>query len=159
MIDITYTNGDATNPIGSGKKYIIHVCNDIGKWGAGFVLAISKKWSFPQAKFLVISKAGNSILGSCQFCKVSDEITVINMIAQHGIRSKNNISPIRYDALEKCLKEISEFILYKKLNNISIHAPRIGCGLAGGKWEKIEPLLIKYFSKNNIPIFIYDYKP
>ncbi len=25
--------------------------------------------------------------------------------------------------------------------NASVHMPRIGCGLAGGKWESIEPLI------------------
>ena len=45
---IQYLKGDATAPKTHGKKIIVHVCNDIGKWGKGFVLAISKRWKEPQ---------------------------------------------------------------------------------------------------------------
>ena len=41
---INYVNGDATAPIGNGTKVVVHICNDAGKWGKGFVLAISKRW-------------------------------------------------------------------------------------------------------------------
>lgn len=43
MKDIQYKKGDATNPIDNGNKVIVHICNDIGAWGKGFVMAISKK--------------------------------------------------------------------------------------------------------------------
>lgn len=43
MVGIHYVTGDATEPIGEGEKIIAHICNDQGGWGAGFVLALSKK--------------------------------------------------------------------------------------------------------------------
>ena len=43
-MDIIYIKGDATSPISPGNKIITHICNDIGGWGKGFVLALSKKW-------------------------------------------------------------------------------------------------------------------
>lgn len=39
----TYLKGDATCPQAKGVKIICHVCNDIGGWGKGFVLALSKR--------------------------------------------------------------------------------------------------------------------
>lgn len=36
--------------------------------------------------------------------------------------------------------------------------PRIGCGLAGGKWELIEPLIEETLLKNNIETIVYDFK-
>ncbi|GAB5527155.1 MAG: hypothetical protein Roseis2KO_50270 [Roseivirga sp.] len=39
----------------------------------------------------------------------------------------------------------------------SVHMPRIGCGLAGGKWEKIEPLIEKTLITNQINTFVYDF--
>ena len=47
-MEILYIKGDATAPIGSGVKVITHICNDIGGWGKGFVLALSKKWKMPK---------------------------------------------------------------------------------------------------------------
>lgn len=46
--EIKYLKGDATQPLVSGNKIIVHVCNDIGAWGKGFVLAISKRWAQPE---------------------------------------------------------------------------------------------------------------
>ena len=48
---INYLEGDATQPIGNGPKIIVHVCNDIGGWGKGFVVAISKRWKEPEAEY------------------------------------------------------------------------------------------------------------
>jgi hypothetical protein len=36
-MSINFIVGDATTPIGDGLKIIVHVCNDIGGWGRGFV--------------------------------------------------------------------------------------------------------------------------
>ncbi|MFJ9320094.1 macro domain-containing protein [Streptomyces globisporus] len=42
MSEITDVRGDATAPQGKGVKLILHVCNDLGGWGKGFVLG---RWS------------------------------------------------------------------------------------------------------------------
>ena len=41
---INYLTRDATAPTAIGNKIIVHICNDIGAWGKGFVMALSKKW-------------------------------------------------------------------------------------------------------------------
>ena len=45
---IKYVIGDATRPIGEGTKLIIHISNDLGGWGRGFVLALSRRWDAPE---------------------------------------------------------------------------------------------------------------
>jgi hypothetical protein len=35
--------------------------------------------------------------------------------------------------------------------------PRIGCGLAGGKWSKIEPLIDRTLIAHQIPTTVYDF--
>lgn len=50
-MSIRYVVGDATSPLGPGPKVIVHVCNDAGKWGKGFVLAVSKKWPKAEATY------------------------------------------------------------------------------------------------------------
>ena len=34
-------------------KIIVHICNDNGKWGSGFVLAISKRWIKPKDEYMI----------------------------------------------------------------------------------------------------------
>lgn len=48
---LNYVKGDATSPQGDGTKAIVHVCNNIGAWGAGFVMAISRRWPEPEAAY------------------------------------------------------------------------------------------------------------
>ncbi len=46
---IRYKSGDATNPIiKTGTRVIAHICNDSGKWGAGFSGALSNQWKEPE---------------------------------------------------------------------------------------------------------------
>ncbi|KPE50520.1 macro domain-containing protein [Chryseobacterium indologenes] len=153
---IQYMQGDATAPETEGNKIIAHICNDIGGWGKGFVTAISKKWKEPENEYRQWFKKGEDFyLGEIQLVKVEDGIWISNMIAQHKIiTSSGGIPPIRYDAVEKCLEKLAEAALQI---NATIHMPRIGCGLAGGKWEKIEPLIEKTLLKNNLGVYVYDF--
>jgi hypothetical protein len=35
--------------------------------------------------------------------------------------------------------------------------PQSGCGLAGGKWELIESLIIKTLCQEDVPVIVYDF--
>ncbi|MEU8679992.1 hypothetical protein [Streptomyces sp. NPDC048611] len=38
----------------------------------------------------------------------------------------------------------------------SVHMPRIGCGLAGGTWSRVEPLVAARLTRCGIPVTVYD---
>jgi O-acetyl-ADP-ribose deacetylase (regulator of RNase III) len=156
MKDIQYIKGDATSPQTSGNKIIVHVCNDIGGWGKGFVMAISKRWKTPEKQYREWFKTKNDFeLGKVQFVQVEEDLWVANLIGQHKInKDENGDAPIRYNAIEEGLKAVSDFA---KTNNASIHMPRIGCGLAGGKWEMIEPIILKTLSNQDLKVVVYDF--
>lgn len=160
MIEIKYLTGDATDPQEPGNKIICHICNDIGLWGAGFVLAISKKWKEPEQQYYNWHKGlaeNNFALGQVHFINVEttpDEIYIANMIGQRGVKRTSIGPPIRYDAVNDCLQKVADKALRV---GASIHMPRIGCGLAGGKWEEIEPIIIDQLSSKDIPVFVYDF--
>ena len=48
---LRYVTGDATQPMGSGPRMLVHVCNDIGAWGRGFVLALFKRTKRPEQAY------------------------------------------------------------------------------------------------------------
>jgi O-acetyl-ADP-ribose deacetylase (regulator of RNase III) len=153
---IIYVKGDATSPLAKGIKIIAHICNDVGGWGKGFVLAVSKKWKEPEKQYRVwYNSKENFALGQIQFVQAEQYIYVANMIGQKGIKTGSKGPPIRYDAVEACLIKLSEKALELKA---SAHMPRIGCGLAGGKWEKIEPLINSNLIEKGVDVFIYDFK-
>ena len=156
MKKIIYLKSDATNPQTEGNKIIAHICNDLGGWGKGFVLAISKRWKNPENEYRKwFQNAENFNLGEIQMVPVEENLWVCNMIGQHKtIANSKGIPPIRYEAIEKCLEKLSHKAL--KLN-AGVHMPRIGCGLAGGKWEEIEPIVERTLLKNNVEVFVYDF--
>lgn len=157
MIPITYLKGDATKPQGEGDKFIVHCCNDIGAWGAGFVMALSRRWEAPEFEYHDWFKRGDPQLGEVQFVHVRPDIYVCNLIGQHGIGMQNDGPPIRYEAIKTGLSTIRNVIQRFKPHNLkSVHAPRFGAGLAGGDWKKIEMLLKSELSQYDIPVFIYD---
>jgi O-acetyl-ADP-ribose deacetylase (regulator of RNase III) len=151
---ITYLKGDATDPKTNGAKIIAHINNDMGGWGKGFVLALSKKWKDPEIEYRNWYRTKiNFAQGNVGYVKVRGDILVANMIAQQGYGDKND-PPIRYEALRKCLYDVCKIA---KENEASVHMPRIGCGLAGGKWEIIEPMIEEVFA-NDVDVYIYDYE-
>ncbi|NQY06034.1 MAG: macro domain-containing protein [Flavobacteriaceae bacterium] len=155
--EINYIKGDATVPQAKGNKLIIHVCNNIGGWGKGFVVALSRRWPEPEVQFRAWhrNRAKNDFeLGAIQIVQVSEYIYVGNMIGQQGIRTGSKGVPIRYEAVESCLKKIA---VEANALEASVHMPRIGCGLAGGKWERIEPIIQETLIANNVDTYVYDY--
>lgn len=154
---IEYLKGDATHPQTKGNKIIAHICNDLGGWGKGFVLAISKKWREPEKRYREWFKnQENFSLGEIQMVEVEKDIWVCNMIGQHKIMvSSNGVPAIRYQAVEECLEKLS---YEARRLNAEIHMPRIGCGLAGGKWNEIEPIIEKKLLRNNVSVYVYDFE-
>jgi len=155
MSEIKYVKGDATVPNGRGKKVITHICNDQGGWGAGFVVAISKRWPYPEHAYreLFDKRADQAKLGFVQFIHVDPNIFVANMIAQHAY-GYNEGPPIRYDAVRTCLEKVAEYAIEEKA---SVHMPRIGCGLAGGRWEEIEPIINETLIAKGLEVTVYDF--
>ncbi|MFG2000696.1 macro domain-containing protein [Spirillospora sp. NPDC048911] len=156
MGEIRYLQGDATSPQAKGVKVIAHVCNDLGGWGKGFVLAISRRWPEPEAAYRAWhrDRAHNDFgLGSIQLVQATPYIWVANMVAQRGMKPSRKGPPIRYEALDKCLAALAP---QAKALKASIHMPRIGCGLAGGKWERVEPLITANLTTRNLDVTIYD---
>lgn len=156
MKSIKYIKGDATNPQSNGNKIIVHICNDVGGWGKGFVLALTKKWKEPEEKYREWYNSKIEFeLGKVQFVQVQSDIWVANLIGQHKINvDKSGNPPIRYEAIATGLNAVSTFA---NRNNSSVHMPRIGCGLAGGNWEHIEPMILSALSNNDIDVTVYDF--
>lgn len=94
-------------------------------------------------------------LGATQMVQVRSDIWVANMVAQHGIRTGSNGPPIRYDAVARCLTTVAE---HAARLAATVHMPRIGCGLAGGRWDRIEPLVAAALCERDIATTVYDYE-
>jgi O-acetyl-ADP-ribose deacetylase (regulator of RNase III) len=157
MRKLTIIKGDATSPQAKGPKVIAHVCNDIGGWGAGFVLAVSRRWPEPERDYRAWhrGRAGNDFgLGAVRLVQVRPDTWVANMVGQRGIRPGSGGPPVRYDAVERCLTALAG---HAAGLGASVHMPRIGCGLAGGRWQRVEPLIVTTLCAQDIAVTVYDH--
>ncbi|CAL9366934.1 macro domain-containing protein [Streptomyces althioticus] len=157
MSEIRYVRGDATVPSVKGVKIIAHVCNDIGGWGKGFVLALSRRWPEPEAAYRAWhrDRATNDFgLGAVQLVQAERYVWVANMIGQRGVRTGSKGVPVRYEAVDTALDRLAGHALEL---GASVHMPRIGCGLAGGRWSRVEPLVENRLVRRGIPVTVYDH--
>lgn len=147
--------GDATQPQGSGPKLILHIVNDLGGWGAGFVLALSKRWPQPEAAYRRWAQEPAPEdppfeLGQVQFVAVEAEVTVANMLAQSNQNPRP--IPLKYDALEACLERSAQWAFEK---GASLHFPQFGAGIAGGDWARIEPMIQRQLRSKDLSATLY----
>lgn len=168
--NITYINGDLFDfiekPIraeNNGCSIIVpHVCNNINAFGAGFAGAVAQKYPLVKENYHLLGlKFLQNNFGHSQFIKVFEDktyghsLTFANMIAQNGLINNKNTRPLNYIALCKSMTIVSQYIEKKfdKDEQVQIHCPKFGCGLAGGNWNFIEQLIIDCWSK--FSVFVY----
>lgn len=179
-----YVTGDATAVSqGRGSKIIAHVCNDLGRWGKGFVMAVSAKWPEVAAEYRRWHQSGsegNFRLGAVQIINISRSmctsgkahaaltnasggLAVANVIGQHGIKMGSGGPPVRYEAIREGLLTVGASALEAcRLAGAaggvpSVHMPRIGAGLAGGQWADIEPLILSMLAASpSLEAYVYD---
>jgi hypothetical protein len=151
---ITYVFGDATSPQLTGSDVLVHVVNDRAViWGAGFGKAVRYHWPEAQAHFKrwVKLEPNRLRLGEIHLCPISPTFSIVQLIAQHGY-GRSPLPRIRYDSLRQCLLKLVEF---PNLENSVLHMPRIGCGEAGGDWQKIHPLINEILCGRGIRVVVY----
>ena len=170
---IRYVKGDLFDalPVYHGisldrKILIPHICNDIGGWGSGFVVAVSKYCVGPENDYRNWFKGEPSShahisnktfgLGETQLshCKSA---YIANMVAQHKTITKGESVPIRYSALVRCMM----YVQYKMkqtdvLTAQEIWCPKFGSGLAKGKWDFIEALIKEIWVDSGIPVTVFE---
>ena len=159
--NLMHLRGDALEPRETGRRIIAHVVNDeTPNWGAGFGHAVKSKYPSAQKEFRdwATFNPANLALGNIYVSTVSKDLTVVQMIAQHGY-GESARPRIRYQALANCLEKLKEVATGQRA---SVHMPRIGTGYAGGNWGYILELIDEFLVKPGIEVTTYtlpDYEP
>jgi hypothetical protein len=145
--------------------FVPHVCNNIDLFGAGFAGDVSKQFPTVKANYHMLGKSFLSKnMGYSQMVKVYEDPTYknklffVNMIAQNGIKDRDNIRPLNYLGLVKAMNSLSSYIInntgfLNKSEKIEIHCPKFGSGLAGGNWEFISHLIDDIWTNYSVSIY------
>lgn len=146
--------GDATQPRGPGRIVIAHVVNDkTPNWGAGFPRALRMRYPAVQEDFMQWAgeRRANLALGNSHVTRVSENLSVFQMVAQHGYGPSSK-PRIRYQALRKCLEQLAA---YAHEQSASAHMPLIGTGQAGGQWGVIRELIDETLVRGGVEVTVY----
>jgi len=151
--------------------FIPHVCNNVDAFGAGFAAQVAEKYPIVKADYHMLGKTFlKNNLGHAQIIKVFEDekyrhkLYFVNMIAQNGLINKSNPRPINYAALVRSMINLSSFIhnntgFLNNTENVEIHCPKFGSGLAGGNWNFVSDLIEDVWSsKFLVTVYNYDTK-
>lgn len=155
---IKYKTG---NLLGVKSGIIVHGVNTLGVMGAGVALAIREKYPecFEEYKeyiaaevemaqeafdadleiddcLMEIDRPGSEILlGEVNYFEVNKKLLIANAFTQDRIGfDQDGNPPADLDAITCCLEEIADTA---KSYKMSIHMPKIGCGLGGLDWNDV----------------------
>jgi O-acetyl-ADP-ribose deacetylase (regulator of RNase III) len=113
---------------------IIHGCNCVCVMGAGIARTIKRE--FPEAYNAdLMSGTGMQKLGTYSYANVLDgKLFIVNAYTQNRFgRDRPHLS---YEALRKVMKKIKA-----DFGGLRIAYPAIGCGLAGGNWNRVSQII------------------
>ena len=172
MNKINYLVGDLIELAKQGIfDVIVHGCNCMSTMGAG--IAPQMATAFGCDKFEMetlgpdISKLGNidweiMVLGKHNIFSLEHgaynhdnepELIVVNAYTQYnyGINHHGGTSkPFDYEAFTICMRKINSLFKYKHVG-----MPKIGAGLAGGNWDRIENIIETEIY--NCPVTVVNY--
>lgn len=145
-------NGDLINLALQGKfDVIIHGCNCFCSMGAGIAHSIQAQFPEAYAADLMTTKGDRNKLGyfsSATVLENGHNITIVNGYTQ--FQYSGALTLVDYDAVENLFRRIK-----KEFSGKRIGYPRIGAGLAGGNWEKIEHIINKELDQEHHTLVNY----
>lgn len=165
---ITYHVGDASQPDLDGEVTIAHVLSTKGAYEKGFAQAVARRHPSARLRFKAWHAGDHDTsgtargfgLGRVQYCAVGLDLQrppwhrwVANMVAMRGLRSVRNPVPLDLDALDQCLRHLAQSTKGPVAMN------RIGCGLAGGTWDQVEPLIEANLGAHDVHVYDLDGTP
>lgn len=147
---IKYVKGDLFL---APETIIAHGCNCLGGFGSGVAKIMAEK--HPKSRFEYINKFQNKgwKLGEVQFVKSNGKV-IANCATQYNYGSpKGGKVYVDYDAIKEVMEKLKKVCLE---HNLTVAIPKIGAGLAGGDWNKIESIINSVFSDLEITVYYID---
>jgi len=131
---------------------IAHGVNCQNVMGAGVAKALYTKWPKVKESYHKVceGKKASELLGNVYLTDIGGQL-VANCFTQKGYGTHERM--LDYDALRSCMGGLKTFF-YQWRTVKCLAMPRIGCGLAGGDWEKVREILEEVFPEE-FTILVY----
>ncbi|MDB4311956.1 macro domain-containing protein [bacterium] len=159
---LTYIVKDLIDAAKDGDINVLaHGCNCYNTMGSGIAPLIAKAFPAMHEVDQRTTKGDEKKLGNLTGAVVSENLVGFNLYSQYGYWGRNKGEmDLDYDALESALIKLRDRLqeaLHKGWLTVDpiIGLPKIGAGLAGGDWEKIEKIIHKQLTQHGYEVIIY----
>lgn len=129
--------------------YIAHGCNCFHAFGKGIARQIRDSYPEAYEADLLTLKGDASKLGTFSMIRYP-EVTIINAYTQYRYGERGVMAD--YFAIEKVFLRIAN--LMEPSDRLGI--PKIGAGLAGGDWTRIEAIIDKCLGGRAVTCVLYE---
>lgn len=150
---IEYRKGDLVQAALNREIDILaHGCNCFNTMGSGIAKQIVKEFPCVREADTMTKKGDKSKLGNLTYSRCGS-LTLFNLYTQYAY-GKGGIY-VDYGAVTSSINLMKEKInsLYWDRSKIKIGIPKIGCGLAGGDWLKVESIIVNNLSNYKVYVF------
>lgn len=145
---ITYIKGDLL----SVKTGIIaHGCNAQGVMGSGVAKAVRAKYPDAYSSYRTFCKNEEDksrLVGRTSWYNPNHKLFIANCITQNFFGGDGALY-VDYEGLAECMLHLN----YVNAG-LSIHMPKIGCGLGGGDWNVVSKIIEDKIK--SVPVFVYE---
>jgi len=138
-MQIEYVKGDLfQTPI----KTIVHGCNAQGVMGSGVAKIIKERYPDAFRRYrsqyekMCVLTLGDIIVVPCEYA--GEKKIIVNAITQE-IFGRDGRRFVSYDAVAESMSKINHMFDLYGIEEVAM--PKIGAGLANGKWEIIERII------------------
>jgi len=142
---IEYIQGDLLT---SPDPFIAHGCNAQGVMGSGVAKILRDKWPEVFESYHACFVNGGLSLGTISLAYLPDK-TICNCITQEFYGRDKYKTYCDYSAIRNCMKHLNTIALDKRVS-----MPKIGAGLANGRWDIIEVIIEEEFTKSQPVVYI-----
>lgn len=128
---------------------LCHQVNTPGVMGAGLALQIREKWPHVFEQYKDFCKKRNVDVGCVFYSQAEDEVWIANLFGQSAIALDRSLTD--YAAYPGMLDHVRRF---SQRINSPVYVPTgIGCGIAGGDWAVMLPILEKHLPDATLVTF------
>lgn len=146
------------NLLDTSFQLIAHQVNCKGIMGAGLAKQIKQKYPMVYERYKDHCQRG-AYLGDCVGCDTPDHHYIMNIFAQSGYGRDKVYTDYgaMYQSFRRGISEFRERACEGRyIAQLTIAIPYgIGCGLAGGNWEKVMEVLKKIEKDQNVMFVAY----
>ena len=127
---------------------VLHGCNCFHTMGAGIAAYLVKQYPEILSSDLTTERGSKDKLGTYSKTEITSNLFILNCYTQYSTRSYVGQEVVDYDAVGECLQAVK-----KNFSGWEIRSSQIGCGLAGGDWEKVSVMFEDLLTDEEVKIY------